>query len=57
MTDKTADDAPLEWWEEIQINLLESLELVEDAARFRKNPAEWRRVRRQMQAMKTEQEG
>lgn len=37
------DDAPLEWWEEIQLQILERLG--EPVAHLRENPRAWRELR------------
>ncbi len=44
-----APGSPLEWWEEVQINLVEAAGFPEEAARFRKHPDEWRAVREKLQ--------
>ena len=54
-------NAPLEWWEEIQLNLLESLlrdEPIEgiDVASMRANPAEWRTLRQRITEEKAKAE-
>ena len=40
-----APGSPLEWWEHIQLNLLESIGCPEEAAHFRAHPDEWRAYR------------
>ena len=42
---------PLEWWEEIQIDLLERIGFIEEARRFREHPDEWRRLRAKLRSL------
>ena len=47
MKDKEPEEnAPFEWWEEIQVDLLESIGM--DVSSIRKNPIEWRKLRQQL---------
>lgn len=58
------DAAPLAWWEEIQISIVESLlrdgargVSMEDIKRFREHPEEWRAFREQIRECLDKQGG
>ena len=43
---------PLEWWEQAQLDILESVGFAEEAAYFREHPDAWRAFREKMHARK-----
>lgn len=49
-TTPPAPGSPLEWWEEVQLKLLEGMGFREEAQRFREHPDEWREFRLRIRA-------